>query len=620
MEESSLKRYKGWEEVVVSNDKGKREVHYYLKDGLGGADLAVVGRERSLRHMSYRTVDGFIRGCHAAEPSPSPNCSPSLADGAAAGLKWKTRREVVDWLTSIVSDNSTIPYRSSPIVENFSDYEETEGPSSKAVSSSKPSLNSVEFAWLGSSWTCKKKRKHYRSFCRRGITISVHDFVLIMGEDNKRLVAYVEDLYSDSKNTNMVSVQWFHKPDEIPDISIPPDSKSREIFFSFCFQELIIECIDGLASVLSQSHFDRFYNQNGSGLSTRYGSDPFLCRRIVDNGEVKDFDVTGLKGYWSQETLRSMFQPTPLRLRVKIKKGGKEGKKGTMTARWQLLPGQQVEVLSQDSGIKGCWFRCLILRKHLDRIKVRYLDVPDADGSSFLEEWVWGNRAANKDEMEIRMEGRTTVRPVPVERSPGNNIEVGSIVDARWLDGLWEGIVVRSDPDRRFLVYFPGEKRVSVFGLDDLRHSNEWVGHKWHPLNGRKDIANSISLPPQIEYSIPLPKPNTKESVKCENSSQERNNNNSESSLDLKRSLSLDGLKWSSRKKRRFSPHNNSGKPSPGSSSGFSNEETESGFGVLDLESTVDNNNSHENNCKIGGGDSSLFGAPISISNLVMSQ
>jgi hypothetical protein len=77
--------YMSWEEVYVSSDKGKREVHYYLKRRDGRSDLAVIGKEKSLRHMSYH---------YAFETNPS-----------SSFVKLKSRREVIDWLNSIVSGN-----------------------------------------------------------------------------------------------------------------------------------------------------------------------------------------------------------------------------------------------------------------------------------------------------------------------------------------------------------------------------------------------------------------------------------------------------------------------------------------------------------------------------------
>ncbi|KAM3283520.1 hypothetical protein P3S67_027165 [Capsicum chacoense] len=47
--------------------------------------------------------------------------------------------------------------------------------------------------------------------------------------------------------------------------------------------------------------------------------------------------------------------------------------------------GDNIEVLCQDSGMRGCWFRCKILRVSEKRLKVQYDDILDCDGPEKLE-------------------------------------------------------------------------------------------------------------------------------------------------------------------------------------------------------------------------------------------
>lgn len=79
-----------WEEHILCHERGRRVVHYFLKGLSGDLVLAVIGTERSIRHMMYVVSDDFLRA-FGSEGSVN------------ACTKWRARREVVEWLTSLVS-------------------------------------------------------------------------------------------------------------------------------------------------------------------------------------------------------------------------------------------------------------------------------------------------------------------------------------------------------------------------------------------------------------------------------------------------------------------------------------------------------------------------------------
>ncbi|TYJ05698.1 hypothetical protein E1A91_A12G181400v1 [Gossypium mustelinum] len=485
-----------------------------------------------------------------------------------------------------------------------------------------------EFLWLGSSWTCKRKKKHYESFCRNGVIISVHDFVYVLAEENKRLVAYLEDLYEDSRGNKMVVVRWFHKIDEV-DIDLRHNYNCREIFFSHCLQDLSIECIDGLATVLSPLHFKKFLNE-----ATHTRLEPFVCCKQFEN-DVKPFDVTQVKGYWKQDILRYMYGLSPsndcvtrqqraddlktvwdvdddvgIRPRKRYCRskddymhmhfsGSRESmdtsfadvqdfhksKNGNASFNFSggnfaflstgeakrysshhLMVGSEVEVLTQDSGMRGCWFRARIIKKHRNKMKLQYQDIQDAaNEANKLEEWILATKVATSGEVGIRVSGRTTIRPSSqFTKGSTSCIGVGSVVDVWWHDGWWEGLVVQELEDK-FRVHFPGEKRESVFGIGDIRQSQEWIGNRWINMKERHDLVSTIIQAGKQEasksYNFNTDK-NTicvsgqcgKEATECKGSAVEPGNERAQDASvvpDLSKDGRLSQLKWKSSRKRK---------------------------------------------------------------------
>lgn len=268
----------------------------------------------------------------------------------------------------------------------------------------------------------------------------MYDFVYVLAEEGKRLVAYLEDMYEDSRDNKMVVVRWFHKIDEVG-IVLPHNFNDREIFFSLCLQDLSVECIDGLVTVLSPQHYDKYLK-----VATHTWLEPFVCHNMFDNDDVKPFDIAQVKGYWKQELLKYMYnistskyheislqpddvqkmegttsvdggigiRPRKKHRRLKddddlslecpvskefsgaghvlgqncqispgtLKIGASRAVLSTKVCKQSsyeyLKVGSQVEVLCQDSGMRGCWFRALIIKKCKDKVKVQYQDIQDA--------------------------------------------------------------------------------------------------------------------------------------------------------------------------------------------------------------------------------------------------
>ncbi|KAM0855143.1 hypothetical protein ACQ4PT_049967 [Festuca glaucescens] len=169
--------------------------------------------------------------------------------------------------------------------------------------------------------------------------------------------------------------------------------------------------------------------------------------------------------------------------------------------------GCRIEALSQDSGIRGCWFTGVIVKKKLKddliQIKVKYQDIHHAEGRGHLKEWLKLQRTAQPDRLGIRLTGRPMIRPFPSDLpNTPSPVTVGTVVDVRMQDGWWEGVVVEPKTVGRVRVYFPGQRIVREIVEGDLRRSFEWVGEKWLNFMPRKDVAARLPPPDVIENQV----------------------------------------------------------------------------------------------------------------------
>ncbi|XP_043691026.1 uncharacterized protein LOC122641791 isoform X1 [Telopea speciosissima] len=545
-----------WKEQFVSQERGNRIVHYFLKNAAGDSVLAVVGTERSLRHMIYVVAEEFLQS-HGSEKSIN------------AGFKWRSRREVVDWLTSLLSkyqtplDYSKLPTNDSSQAIGASDYPITgvdarrnHLPDHMGRIARKLKGRSTDISWSGAAWTCGKQLKHYPAFYRNETTIAIHSFVLVMAREENHYLAYLEDMYEDKKGQKKVKVRWFHHNEELKDVVPLPNPHPSEVFFTPNSQVISAECVDGPTTIVTPEHYEKCLAALPEASSVRI----HLCFRQFRSNRIKPFDLSKLRGYFDQ-TILSRLDPIPLAkhkltcnsltgvVEEEFSQGGtvRQGAKRTRSCRGrqrfvsnrsvvtvsgpgnQIAPYQpahqnlkfrlsggmplsvrshapqaclttpfkvheKIELLCQDSGIRGCWFRCTVLRASQKQLKVQYDDLQDADGCGNLEEWIPAFKLAASDKLNMRCSGRLRIRPFPHGYPTDIPFEIGAPVDAWWNDGWWEGVVTGVNcTDDSLQVYFPGEDVFSTFQKRNLRSSRDWVGNRWVDIEAKPDILSIIS-------------------------------------------------------------------------------------------------------------------------------
>lgn len=507
----------GWEEHIISQQKGNRVVHYYLKDTSGESILAVVGTERSIRHMIYVVSDDFLKA-HGSFRSIN------------ACTKWRARREVIEWLKSLVSEQQQQPgpfdsskSKTNDLTQALGGHGNSSmGPPPDYLVQRKLKVQPSDIVWSGLDWVCGKQLKHYPAFCRNETTIRMHSFVLIMAEEEGHYLGYIEDLYEDKKGLKKVKVRWFHHNQEIEGLISDLNPQLREVFITPHVQVISAECIDGPAIILTPKHFEKCLAIMPQSVSSKV----HLCCRQFKNNKIKPFSLSKLRGYFNQpilssidsslmpkhktkshkhdekEALKQMIikdkAPTSQKLKFKLPTQEPTGKFVEPQPHVGSVPfkaNDRIELLSWDSGIRGCWFRAKIIKSTQKIMLVQYDDLEDPEKPTKLKECVPLHRVAMPDKLGMRCPDRLAARPRP----PKTNLSactftVGMAVDAWWCDGWWEGVVTASTADGgTFSIYFPGEPRFLTIEKRDLRISRDWVDNRWVDIKPKPDILNYIS-------------------------------------------------------------------------------------------------------------------------------
>ncbi|KAF6139780.1 hypothetical protein GIB67_024057 [Kingdonia uniflora] len=132
-----------------------------------------------------------------------------------------------------------------------------------------------------------------------------------------------------------------------------------------------------------------------------------------------------------------------------------------------FIKGFDIEVSSEEEGLKGSWYAATVLRgvSKKNKIFLEYKTLLTEGTTKPLREFV----------------DVINVRPIPPRDVERVEYEISDEVDAFHDDGWWEGIVTKVLGGFRYVLYFRRSREEIEFGAKDLRLHREWVDGDWVP-------------------------------------------------------------------------------------------------------------------------------------------
>ncbi|TYH58485.1 hypothetical protein ES332_D08G157200v1 [Gossypium tomentosum] len=160
-----------------------------------------------------------------------------------------------------------------------------------------------------------------------------------------------------------------------------------------------------------------------------------------------------------------------------------------------LSKGAPVEVSSDEEGFRGAWYLATILEmppksasKKRKKAFVRYKTLLADDGKSPLTEHV----------------DPGFIRPLPPNEK-GNaqsGFEVNDVVDARYRDGWWTGVVRKVLAKSKYRVYFDNPPDVIEFDRKDLRVHWDWIDGNWVRPEKQQSTGSVFSSGTAVEVNV----------------------------------------------------------------------------------------------------------------------
>ncbi|KAH9304381.1 hypothetical protein KI387_008785, partial [Taxus chinensis] len=130
----------------------------------------------------------------------------------------------------------------------------------------------------------------------------VKNYFRVMAEEKIHHTTYLEDMYEHKKDQKKIRVRWFHQTNEVVRTIPPPLAHETELFIAPFPQVLIIECVDGQATILTLEHYEKCFEKFPYELLAQI----YVCFRQFDNEGIKSFNLNEVQGYCHQKILKSI--------------------------------------------------------------------------------------------------------------------------------------------------------------------------------------------------------------------------------------------------------------------------------------------------------------------------